>query len=316
LTGDSEAPPLDLLLGKRLLFVTGKGGVGKTVVCAALATVAKARGKRVLLAEVTSQSAFETIFHRSAVGFQPREISDGIWATVCDPTQCLIDFITRFVKVRRIAHALVNNRITRRFFDAAPGVLEAVVMERIGWLQEPGPKKRLPPFDLVIVDMPSSGHALTFLDVARDMARLVKSGPLANHLNQLADRVANPDEAELVLVSQPEELPVEETIDLWKGARAKLVVPTRTVIMNRVRRTGLDPDERERLADVGLDQLGGSAELRAARLLARWERHDLELIGHLKSAIDVALIELPWLPAFDDELDLVQRIAAHLEAES
>ena len=181
---------LNTALERDLLFVTGKGGVGKTTVAAALAVAAVRQGKRVLLCDLAVSSAFAQIFNVPEVGFTPVAVEPGLWASRCDPEQSLVTFLTRFVKVKRVAKALVKNRIARRFFEVAPGVYETVVLQRIAWILR-HPEKIASDIDLIIVDLPSTGHAVSYLDVPRRMAQLVRLGPLAELLENLADLLAD-----------------------------------------------------------------------------------------------------------------------------
>lgn len=302
------AAQTDRLLERRLLFLTGKGGVGKTTVAAALAVEAVRRGKRVLLCEVAAQSAYGRIFHNSQVGFEPVEVEPKLWATVCDPQQSLVVFLARFVKVKRIAKALANNRVARRFFDAAPGVIETVVLERIGWfLTHDNPMYGH--YDLVIVDLPSSGHAVSFLEVPRSMGRVIAAGALAEHLFELAELLADPDQVELVLVTQPEEMPVRETIELWAEAKERLDVSVRSVIINRVRRSGLSGRSAQMLASLSGDL---PHTLAAVCLAATWSVRDRKYVDMIEEALPADFLELPWETNYDDERDLVRQLEHHL----
>jgi arsenite/tail-anchored protein-transporting ATPase len=298
----------DRLLEKRLLFVTGKGGVGKTTFCGALSLHAAATGRRVLLCEVSSSPAFGQIFGDAPVGFEPIAVGPRLWATNCESRQCLVSFLERFVKVRRIARALVKNRISGHFLEAAPGVLETVVLERVAALALEGRGDHA--FDLVLVDLPSSGHAVSFLDCPRTLARVLQTGRLADYLHALAGRLADPALSELVIVTQPEEMPVQETIELWATARERLDIPLRTVVINRLRRLPLGADLAQRLQSA--EPAGHSLpELRAASLIAGWSTREERFVERLKAAVDAEYAELPWLPDHGSEGHLLERLAAH-----
>lgn len=304
---DSKRPKtLDNVLDRRLLFVSGKGGVGKTTIAGALALRAAELGKRTLLCEVTADSAFKHVFDSPSVGFEPSRLQHNIWAALLDPTQSLVSFLTRFVKIKRVAKALVSNRVARRFFDAAPGVLETVVLERIGHFLNHD-SHRYGHFDLVIVDLPSSGHAVSFLDVPRAMAKVIKVGALAQHLNELADLIADPQEVELLLVALPEEMPVRETIELWDLARERLQVAITTIIMNRMRSTGVSEEEANSLRSLEVPR-DSHPLLKAAKLTATWEERDREFAELLRTSIPVEHLEVPWLPEHHTERDLIKAV--------
>jgi hypothetical protein len=297
-------------LTHELVFVTGKGGVGKTTVATALALRAAERGRRVLLCEVSARSAFGAIFARP-VGFDPSPVSDGVWASVCDANESLVSFLSRFVKVRRVARALVSNRVAWRFFEAAPGVLECVVLERIAWLAQHGHEGTR--FDHVIVDLPASGHAVTYLGVPRRMAKLIRVGPLAESLTELADFLAHPERVGLYLVSQPEVVPVRETVELWQTAHDELEVAVLGVIVNRLRASGLPREIADALVAREDHELAPGSPVRAAALMASWERNERAALEALRTGVGALASLLPWLPEVEDEAELVRRMAAHLD---
>lgn len=302
--------PLARLLSRRLVFVTGKGGVGKTTITAALGLLAAQQQKRVLICEVASTPAFGHIFENKKIGFNPKTVAPNVDVANLEPEPCLVSFITRFVKVRRIAKALVKNRVAKRFFDAAPAVLETVVLERIERLSRDQWQKRAL-YDFVVVDLPSTGHAITFLDTPRMMAKLAKRGALADHLTGLAQRLAKPGWAEIVIVTHLEELPVQESIELWNSAKATLAIPVETIIINRIRNSHLPRELRRRLLSTKPDS--NSSIVQAARLASAWEEREKRLVKRMKEATGANIIEVPWNPGHQRERQLLDSISQHLE---
>ena len=124
---------LTSLLDKQLLFVTGKGGVGKTTTAAALGRVAAGAGRRVLLVEIDVTSSIGELYG-ARVGFEPTRIEGSLWACALDAESCMRAFVSRFVPSRRIADLLLKNRVARIFFESAPSVMEAVILDQLATL--------------------------------------------------------------------------------------------------------------------------------------------------------------------------------------
>ena len=296
------------LLDKRLIFVTGKGGVGKTTVTAALARLAASRGRTVLVCEIDTDASMGHIFGAADIGFEPRRVEPRIYAANLTRAECMGAFIRRFVPSRRVADLILKNRVASIFFDSAPSVMEAVILDQLATLAE----QKMPSFDLVIVDLPASGHALTFLDVPRSMVEMVRVGNLAKHMQALADRIADARQAELVLVALPEELSVNETIELWTAARERLQIHTGRVVVNGLRERDIHPGDAEVVqaaVSAGANPEAMERVAWGAQLGAWWREQDRANANRLREAIDGQLIEVPYIFARVDERDLVEHVA-------
>jgi len=303
------------LLDKRLIFVTGKGGVGKTTVTAALARLAASRGRTVLVCEIDTDASMGHIFGAADIGFEPRRVEPRIYAANLTRTECMGAFIRRFVPSRRVADLILKNRVANIFFDSAPSVMEAVILDQLATLSE----QKVPAFDLILVDLPASGHALTFLDVPRSMVEMVRVGNLAKHMQGLAEQIADPNRSELLLVALPEELSVNETIELWSAARERLQIRTNRVVINGLRERDVQPGD----ADIARAAVAAGANAEAmdrvawgAQLGAWWREQDRVNAERLREAIDGQIVEVPYVFARVDERDLVEHVADALNGAS
>jgi arsenite-transporting ATPase len=306
---------LSHLLDKQLVFLTGKGGVGKTTVCAALARLAVQRGKRVLLCEIDTEAYMGRLFGDAKIGFDPSLVAPGIWACTLQGSQCMDAFIRRFVP-GRVADVILKNKVANIFFESAPSVMEAVIFDQIGTLME----KSKPAFDLVIVDLPASGHAVTLLNVPRSMVEMVRVGELAAHMERLAKIVADPERSELVLVSLPEEMSVNETLELLQKARARVQTPVRRIVLNGIRNASMEPDDAEQLERwaatlTNPDDAEAVQRLAyGARIGAFWAAQDAEAQLRLRAEKSVQVAAIPYIFDRQDDVDLVRRVAGHLGA--
>src|SRR5438270_4135688 len=237
--GSASAPasallgPAPDLLDRRLLFFTGKGGVGKSTVTAATALLAAERGQRVLLVEVDAKNNLTALFEHAPVGFEPRQVHPGVYAMQMDTEASLREYL----KVQ--ARVPVFGRIgpMARAFDfvatAAPGVKEILTVGKICWDLRESIQGRAD-WDLIVVDAAATGHVISQLDAPRAIQELVAVGPIRNQTDWMVELLRDPALTALNVVTSPEEMPVNETIELVGRAREELDVPLGVVIVNRV----------------------------------------------------------------------------------
>ena len=236
---------LEQLLDKRLVFVTGKGGVGKSTVTAGLACALSRAGRRTLVLETDTFSAMEDLFDYSSPGLEPVKINDNLHASNLSSEECFIATLRRFVPSERIARAVIKNRIARVFFKAAPSVNEVTILDQVRVFFEKTDDDGQPFYDHILVDLPASGHAVSFLNVPETMHGMMRGiGPIAKMSRQVADLISDPDTTALIAVCLPEEMPVNETIELAKNVETTLGRPLDLAIANMVHRPPLDEEER------------------------------------------------------------------------
>jgi arsenite/tail-anchored protein-transporting ATPase len=305
---------LTSLLDKKLVFISGKGGVGKTTIGAGLARMAAARGKRVLICEIDTDAYMGRLFGDATIGFAPTVVAPGIWACTLKGDDCMSAFVNRFVP-GRVADLILRNKVAQIFFESAPSVMEAVIFDQISTHCA----NRTPGWDLILVDLPASGHAVTFLNVPRSMVEMVRVGELAAHMERVARLAADPNQSELILVSLPEEMSVNETLELLEKARARVATPVVRVVVNGVRHpdvTRADVAEIEAMAasadgeqrDV-LDRLAYGA-----RIGAFWREQDAEAVRRHKAAPRLQVAEIPFFFNKKNDTELVRTVANHLQA--
>lgn len=301
---------LNTLLSRRLLFVTGKGGVGKTTLVAALGLLAARSGKRVLLCELDTDPSLRRIFGVPAIGFETSRLAENLDACNLMAADCMRSFVQRVVPSRRVADAIVGNRIVGIFFESAPSVIEAVLLDQI---TERVMQQR-PAYDLVIIDLPASGHAIKLLRVARSMAEMVSVGDLAKRLREMDALFTDPLRSGLVLATLPEEMPVNETLELAGNLRASVKTPIVGVVCNGLRHlevTSSDAAAVARAVGDGADP--GAEQLREAiSLAAYWTAQEREELERLRSGLQVPLFDTPFVFSKASDRDLVEQLAARL----
>lgn len=212
-------------------FVTGKGGVGKSVVAAALALKKSQEGKKVLLVELGDHSFFQDFFDLNSVGFQPMLIRPNLSLALWTGEACLQEYARHLIKVESLAKLFFENAVMKAFINVAPGLPELAILGKV----TSGPRKHGPalPFDCLVVDAFATGHFLALLEAPRGMAQAIQFGPMGEQSRGIDASTRDPELCRFHIVTLPEELPVKESLELLERLRADFSVSAE-VIMNKV----------------------------------------------------------------------------------
>ena len=311
-------------LDRRLLFFTGKGGVGKSTVTAATALLAAERGRRVLLVEVDAKGNLTSLFEHEPVGFKPAEVYPGVFAMQMRTEAALREYLKLNLRIPVIGRLGPLANVLEFVATAAPGVKEILTVGKVCWEAREALEGRAD-WDLVVVDAAATGHVLAQLDSPRAIQELVQVGPVRQQTEWMVELLSDPALTALHVVTSPEEMPVNETIELVERARAEVNVPLRSVVVNRVLPepfTRADEPVFDALASgPGRDALvaavgsGTDAALDATRLAVAMRRSRAVHLAHLRETIDVPLVYLPYLFVRDHGLRVTRMVAEHLAAE-
>ena len=314
---------LDSLFSRRLVFLTGKGGVGKSVVGAAVAVAARERGKRVLLVEVAAPlEAARLLGGKPSLG-RETETVPGLFTVNLDPATVIDEYVRHVVTLEMFTRRILESPIYRRFFAAAPGLEELMVLGKIMVLEEARARfSHKPLWDLIVLDAPATGHGLAFLKVPLAASAAVPVGPIGHNARRVLSLLRDPARTALLLVAIPEEMAVVEAVQFHRMAREEIGLSPSALVLNACHeRRFSDEDEAEvlRLTAEGADGelepgVPLPAALRAARRQIRRRRLTRFYQARLRRSLDVPLVSLPFL--FREALGLedLRLLAAKLEA--
>ncbi len=319
---------LDEFFSPRILIVSGKGGVGKTTVSAALALAAARQGRRVCIADVDPKGTLPRLFGGGEVGYEPRELASGVYGMTIVADEALREYLDVQYHMKRISRVFTSSHFIDYITATAPGLKDILVLGKI-WFLEQG--RTGPRFDTIIVDAPAAGHMLTFLSAPIGLSDAVRAGPLRRQAEWLVEMLRDPARSRVHLVTLPEEMPIAETLETVEALHERVKIQTGPIFANAVYPEHLTAGDEERLteikADGRLDELSGAADDVGLKL----EGEDLDaLVGYaqfivarraiqtkhlraLKRGVKEPVVELPFLFTSGLALPGVEQLADAIE---
>ena len=227
------------ILDRRLVFVTGKGGVGKTSIAAALAELGARRGRRTLVCEMDAKGALAGAFDALPLTFEPRRLAPNLFGMAMNTEDSLREYLRLFVRVPFIGKIGPLARTFDFVADAAPGVKEILAVGKLCY------EVRERHYDLVVVDAEATGHIVAQIGAPKVIRDLVQVGLVRDQTDWMLELLQDPDTTGVVVVTTPEEMPVTETIALLERLEPETGVVPSVVIANRVLPVLFDRAERK-----------------------------------------------------------------------
>ena len=303
------------LLDKRLVVVTGKGGVGKTTVAAALGLIAARAGKRTVICEVAEQERLAGLFGVDASGHEERELAPSLHTVSVDPELAKEEWLRYQLKSGTLAGVLGGSSIFRYLSAAAPGLSELVTIGKVWDLAQLERRTGGSVFDLAIVDAPATGHGIAMLRAPSTYASVARVGPIRRQALEIDRFLRDRRRTGVVVVALPEEMPVNETLDIERRLGEEMEMKIDRAIVNGLYPQRFTGEEAKRVAGAegAARGEGVRAPLRASVAEHERVRGQRSQLRRLRRGLDARGATLPFL--FEPELGRAQlgELAGRLE---
>jgi anion-transporting ArsA/GET3 family ATPase len=307
--------PAQFFAASRVLIVAGKGGVGKTTVSAALARAAALAGLSTLIVEVEGKSGLAGLFNQPPLDYEEVVLAPGggpsgaadVRARTLTPDDALVEYLETH-GMSRISRRLASAGAMDVVATAAPGIKDILILGKVKQLE------RGKAADLIVLDAPAAGHAITFLRAARALLDAVHVGPINTQAQDVLEMLTDPERCQVILVTLPEETPVNELVETAYSLEDEVGIMLGPVVMNGLYRRldGIDRDPVDAAKEAGAFLHPGEAEALRAAARFRIKRTELqrEQLDRLAERLPLPQICLPYVFSADLGPQHVDELAA------
>ncbi|MGH9226840.1 MAG: ArsA family ATPase [Acidimicrobiales bacterium] len=303
--------PREFCAQTRVAIVAGKGGVGKTTVSGALARMAAGEGLSTLVVEIEGKHGLAAAFGVSGLAYDDQELMPGVRARTLTPDEALLEYLDEH-GLTRISKRLTRTGTIDVVATAAPGIKDILLLGKVKQLEQ---RKE---FDLILLDAPAAGHAVTFLLSARTLLDTVSMGPIRQQAEDVLAMLTDPSRCRVLLVTLPEETPVNEVVETAFTLEDKVGVDLGPVVVNglypRLDGLDVDPEAAAAEADVGLRPGEADALRAAARFRAGRQQLQDEQVARLAEALPLPQLHVPALFTAEVRRDEIDALAGSLAA--
>ncbi|MEW6368332.1 MAG: ArsA family ATPase [Acidobacteriota bacterium] len=303
-----------------MILVTGKGGVGKSTVAAALAMVSSRHlGLKTMLVELDARLSAARLFGKPAATYGVAEVAERIWMINVTGREAVRDYLNLVLPVKRLTDRIAAHPFYRYFVDAAPGIKELLTFGKIWKLQDEKHRGRQA-YDLVVVDGYPSGQTVNMLRAPLEVVNTLKVGPIASKARLLVDLMRDPQRSAFLLVTLPEEMPVAESIELHHMLTAEIQMKPAGVVVNAIlpkrfygdalaHPTRVQRAVRSALAGIGVDEEHAAYVYGSAHEEMRWRQLHEHYLKKMANDLSGPFFQVPFVFDSSDPARVVERVA-------
>ncbi len=218
----------------RFQIVAGKGGVGKSTVCATLGLLSARAGRKTIIAELNTREKASVFFGKPPSGYTPQRLADNLYSINIQPEPALREYGLMKLRFERVYKMVFENEAIKRLIKMIPGMTELFLLGKAFNLERERNRDGSPTWDTIIVDAPATGHGVSLLRLPQVILQVAKTGPMAEEVELMRGLLEDPDRTRLHLVSLAEDMPVRETVELAKQNAEILRIPTGHLFINAI----------------------------------------------------------------------------------
>ncbi len=303
------------LFQTRFIINTGKGGVGKTTISAAIALAFARRGERVLHMQLGARDRLGPAFGLEPVGPDMVALTPNITAVNTTGRDAMREYALMTLKVKALYKAVFENRLVDRFLRIVPGMPELTMLGKAYYHEKERNESGLPRWDAIVIDAPATGHGMFLLQIPQVITSALGSGHMASEARAMLELLEDPRRTCINLITLAEDMPVNETLELHAQLQESFRIRTGFVIANGLYPRSLSAAERQLASDLSAMQPESDDIRRLLNIgLFREKRCDLQraAMERLRQKMDASVIEIPFFFESDPGRPLLEKIAVHL----